>query len=71
MAGFLARIGGLNMEKIIYFSPSTCGAYEPAFHGGDMPEDVVEVAESVWLGLLAELESQPKKCRRDLMASRF
>lgn len=49
------------MEKIIYFSPSTCGAYEPAFHGGDMPGDVVEVAESVWLGLLAELESQPKK----------
>lgn len=49
------------MERIIYFSPSTCGAYEPVVHGGDMPEDVVEVVESVWLGLLAELERKPKK----------
>ena len=49
------------MEKIIYFSPSTCGAYEPALHGGDMPEDVVEVAESGCLGLLAELERKPKQ----------
>jgi hypothetical protein len=49
------------MNKIVYFSPSTCGAYVPEIHGTDMPADVVEVAASVWQSLLDELSISPKK----------
>ncbi|WJK10266.1 phage tail assembly chaperone [Pseudomonas fluorescens] len=49
------------MNKVVYFSPSTCGAYVPEIHGENMPEDVVEVAESVWKSLLDELSRTPKK----------
>jgi len=49
------------MSKIVFFSPSTCGAYRPEIHGADMPADVVEVAESVWQALLDELSVSPKK----------
>lgn len=49
------------MSKTVFFSPSTCGAYRPEIHGADMPEDVVEVAESVWQALLDELSVSPKK----------
>ncbi|MBY8959144.1 hypothetical protein J1G18_17795 [Pseudomonas sp. MIS38] len=49
------------MSKIVFFSPTTCGAYRPEIHGADMPADVVEVAESVWQALLDELSVSPKK----------
>ncbi|KII30087.1 hypothetical protein RY26_25530 [Pseudomonas fluorescens] len=49
------------MGKIVFFSPSTCGAYRPEIHGADMPADVVEVSESVWQSLLDELSVSPKK----------
>lgn len=49
------------MNSVVYFSPSTCGAYLPEIHGDDMPADVVEVAESMWLSLLDELSRSPKK----------
>lgn len=48
------------MSKVVFFSPSTCGAYVPEIHGDNMPEDVVEVAESVWWELLNELSTSPK-----------
>ncbi len=48
------------MNDIVFFSPSTCGAYRPEIHGADMPSDVVEVSESVWLSLLDELSTSPK-----------
>lgn len=48
------------MDKIVYFSPSMCGAYRPEIHGADMPADVVEVSESVWQSLLDELSTSPK-----------
>lgn len=49
------------MSKIVFFSPTTCGAYRPEIHGADMPADVVEVSESVWQALLDELSVSPKK----------
>lgn len=49
------------MSKIVFFSPSMCGAYRPEIHGADMPADVVEVSESVWQSLLDELSTSPKK----------
>lgn len=49
------------MNRMVYFSPSTCGAYVPEIHGEDMPADVVEVLESVWQSLLDELSTSPKK----------
>ena len=49
------------MSKIVFFSPSICGAYRPEIHGTDMPADVVKVAESVWQALLDELSTSPKK----------
>lgn len=49
------------MNKVVYFSPSTCGAYVPEIHGENMPADVVEVSESVWQSLLNELSTSPKK----------
>jgi hypothetical protein len=49
------------MSKIVFFSPSMCGAYRTEIHGADMPSDVVEVSESVWLSLLNELSVSPKK----------
>lgn len=49
------------MDKIVYFSPSMCGAYRLEIHGADMPADVVEVSESVWQALLNELSTSPKK----------
>lgn len=48
------------MDKIVFFSPSMCGAYRPEIHGGNMPADVVEVSESVWQSLLNELSTSPK-----------
>lgn len=49
------------MGNVIFFSPSTCGAYRLDVHGTDMPSDVVEVPEAIWLGLLKELATKPKK----------
>ncbi|MDF2641273.1 MAG: phage tail protein [Pseudomonas sp.] len=49
------------MSKVVYFSPTTCRAYTLEINGEDMPADVVEVAESVWLALLDELSRSPKK----------
>lgn len=49
------------MDKVIFFSPTTCGAYRLDVHGGNMPADVVEVSESVWQSLLDELSISPKK----------
>ncbi|MBC3774729.1 phage tail assembly chaperone [Pseudomonas sp. SWRI99] len=48
------------MNKVVFFSPSTCGAYRTDIHGADMPADVVEVPESVWQSLLIELSTSPK-----------
>ncbi|WP_414904362.1 hypothetical protein [Pseudomonas sp. IT-P260] len=48
------------MNKVVFFSPSTCGAYVPEIHGTNMPTDVVEVSESVWQSLLKELSTSPK-----------
>ncbi|MBP5951293.1 hypothetical protein [Pseudomonas sp. P42] len=48
------------MGKIVFFSPSMCGAYRPEIHGANMPADVIEVSESVWQSLLDELEVSPK-----------
>lgn len=61
MDGLVASSGELNMCKIVFFSPSICGAYRPEVHGADMPADVVEVSESVWQALLDELSVSPKK----------
>jgi hypothetical protein len=60
VASFLAGFGELNVDKIVFFSPSMCGAYRPEIHGGNMPADVVEVSESVWQSLLNELSTSPK-----------
>ncbi|MGN8031578.1 hypothetical protein ACTJKS_18480 [Pseudomonas sp. 22189] len=49
------------MSKVVFFSPSTCGAYRPEINGANMPADVVVVAESVWQALLDELSTSPKK----------
>ncbi|WP_086793310.1 phage tail assembly chaperone [Pseudomonas sp. SCPG-7] len=49
------------MNKVVFFSPSTCGAYRPEIHGANMPADVIEVSESVWQSLLDELAVSPKK----------
>ncbi len=49
------------MNKIMYFSASTCGAYIREIHGDDMPADVIEIDESVWQVLLNELSTSPKK----------
>lgn len=49
------------MNRVVFFSPSTCGAYLLEVHGSDMPADVVEVAASVWQSLLDELSRSPKK----------
>ncbi len=49
------------MDDVVFFSPTTCGAYTYAVHGSDMPEDVVQVAASTWRQLLAELATSPKK----------
>lgn len=49
------------MTKVVYFSPSTCGAYRVEVHGDDMPADVVRVKETVWQALLKELSTSPKK----------
>lgn len=49
------------MNKIVFFSPSTCGAYRPELNGANMPADVVEVSENVWQSLLDELSISPKK----------
>jgi len=48
------------MNKTVFFSPSTCGAYRPELNGENMPADVVEVPESVWQSLLNELSTSPK-----------
>lgn len=48
-------------NSTIFFSPSTCGAYLPAIHGSDMPDDVVEVPERYWHSLLSELALSPKR----------
>ncbi|MBV4475230.1 phage tail assembly chaperone [Pseudomonas botevensis] len=48
------------MNEVIYFSPSTRGAYTVEVHGSDMPADVVEVAASAWRALIKELETSPK-----------
>lgn len=48
------------MNKVVFFSPSTCGAYVREIHGENMPADVVEVPESVWRSLLDELSISPK-----------
>lgn len=48
------------MSKVVFFSPSTCGAYRREIHGENMPADVVEVPESVWQSLLNELSTSPK-----------
>jgi hypothetical protein len=49
------------MTGMIFFSPSTCGAYTLDIHGEDIPGDVVEVALSDWRALLNELSSNSKK----------
>lgn len=49
------------MTKIVFFSPSTCGAYMPGIHGTDMPPDVVEVSAGVWQSLIEELAISSKK----------
>jgi hypothetical protein len=49
------------MNDIVFFSPSTCGAYTVVVHGSDMPDDVVEVAASDWQSLLQELSISAKK----------
>jgi hypothetical protein len=48
------------MSKVVYFSPTTCGAYTLEINGEDMPADVVEVSESIWQSLLNELSTSPK-----------
>lgn len=49
------------MNEVVFFSPTTCGAYTLELNGSDMPADVIEVPASVWLSLLQELSVNPKK----------
>lgn len=46
---------------MIFFSPSTCGAYKTGINGADIPSDVIEVPLEYWLSLLDELSTSPKK----------
>ncbi|WP_454834059.1 MULTISPECIES: hypothetical protein [Pseudomonas] len=48
-------------EQMIFFSPSTCGAYQPSPNGADIPHDVIEVPLEYWQSLLNELSTSPKK----------
>ncbi|WP_460418860.1 tail fiber assembly protein [Pseudomonas sp. microsymbiont 2] len=54
-----------SVEEIVYFSPSTCGAYLSAVHGEDMPTDVVPIPASRWQALLSELAISAKKVSAD------
>jgi len=49
------------MTDIIFFSPSTCGAYLPNIHQADIPEDAVSIPLRDWELLLDELATTPKK----------
>ncbi|MBC3208843.1 hypothetical protein HU755_18735 [Pseudomonas sp. SWRI111] len=49
------------MTDIIYFSPSTCGAYLPSVHEADIPDDVVVVSVRDWESLLEALAKTPKR----------
>lgn len=46
---------------MIFFSPSTCGAYQPGLNGEDIPDDVLEVPLEYWQGILHGLSISPKK----------
>ncbi|VVP36697.1 phage tail assembly chaperone [Pseudomonas fluorescens] len=49
------------MTDIIFFSPSTCGAYLPSVHEADIPDDVVVVLLREWESLLNELANTPQR----------
>ncbi|QLG93395.1 hypothetical protein HZF02_16125 [Pseudomonas yamanorum] len=49
------------MTDVIFFSPSTCGAYWPVINDQDIPADVIELPLAQWQALLAELAVSPKK----------
>ncbi|MDL5600607.1 phage tail assembly chaperone [Bacillus subtilis] len=49
------------MTDVIFFSPSTCGAYLPSIHQTGIPEDVVPIPLRDWELLLDELAKTPKK----------
>jgi hypothetical protein len=49
------------MSDVVFFSPSTCGAYTVEMHGAGMPGDVVEVPADDWQLLLNELAGSAKR----------
>lgn len=49
------------MNKVVFFSPSTCGAYTLEDHGADIPDDAIEISQSDWASLLEQLGSSAKK----------
>lgn len=49
------------MSDVVFFSPSTFGAYTVETHGAGMPGDVVEVSADDWQLLLDELAGSAKK----------
>lgn len=48
------------MNEMLFFSPTTLGAYSIQMHGNAMPADVVPVAAEEWRLLLAALASNAK-----------
>ncbi|MBK5416879.1 phage tail assembly chaperone [Pseudomonas sp. TH31] len=48
-------------DQVIFFSPSTCGAYQPSLNGEDIPDDVLEVPLGYWQDILHGLSVSPKK----------
>ncbi|MGU9822001.1 hypothetical protein [Pseudomonas sp. LF090] len=49
------------MKKVVFFSPSTCGAYTLDVHGTDIPDDAIEISQSDWASLLEQLGNSAKK----------
>lgn len=49
------------MENVVFFSPSTCGAYTLDVHGSDIPDDAIEIPQADWTSLLERLGSSAKK----------
>lgn len=49
----------LQTQYMIYFSPSTLGAYYLDVHGANMPEDVLPLPLEDWQQLLARMSQAP------------
>lgn len=46
---------------VVFFSPSTNGAYTVEINGNDIPKDAVEIPKSDWTSLLEQLGGSAKK----------